>query len=185
MARAGALVSVLVAAAVLAAGCGGAGGGGGNDTSSANDWANSVCSALTTWANSLKTATTSLRANLSKDSLKSASDDVTKATDQLASDLKGLGKPDTQAGDKAKSTLDTLSGQLHTDVDSIKKAADDASAGSGGIVKAVSSVSATLTTAGNQVQTAFSELQQLDTKGELEKAFENSASCKKLTSQSG
>ena len=184
-ARAGALVSVLAAAAVLAAGCGGGGGGSSSGTSSPDAWADGVCSALTTWANSLTTATSSLKGNLSKDSLKSASDDVTQATDKLASDLKSLGKPDTQAGDKAKSTLDTLSSQLSQDVDTIKKTADDASKGNGGIVQAVSTISTTLTTAGNQVQTAFSSLQQLDTKGELEKAFQNSASCKKLTSQSG
>jgi hypothetical protein len=183
-ARTGTVVAVVVAASVLAAGCGG-GGSSSSGASSPDDWANSVCSALTTWANSLKTATGSLQGNLSKESLTSASDDVSSATNQLASDLKGLGKPDTEGGDKAKSTLDTLSGQLSQDVDTIKKTADDASKGSGGIVKAVSSISTTLTTAGNQVQTAFSSLQQLDTKGELEKAFENSASCKKLTSQSG
>ena len=184
--RALALAAGVLAVAVLAAGCGGGGGGSSTSgTSSPDQWADGVCSALTTWANSLKTATTSLKGNLSQDSLKSATDDVSSATNQLATDLKGLGKPDTAAGDKAKSTLDSLSEQLKQDVQTIKNAADNASAGSGGIVKAVSTVSATLSTAGSQVQTAFSSLQQLDTKGELEKAFENSASCKKLTSQSG
>ena len=178
-----ALVPIALAA-LLVAGCGGSSSS--SSSPSPQDWADSLCSSITTWSNSVKTAGESLKSgSLSKGDLKNTTSEIKSATNTFADDLKGLGKPDTEGGDKAKSTLDTLSDQLTQDVDSIKKAADDASAGSGGIVKAISSVSATLTTAGNQVQTAFSSLQQLDTKGELEKAFENSASCKKLTSSSG
>ena len=36
-----------------------------------------------------------------------------------------------------------------------------------------------------QVQKAFSDLEELDPKGELESAFKNASSCKSLTSQSG
>ena len=70
-----ALASLLVLA-VLAAGCGG-GGGGGNDTTSAQDWADGVCSAINTWTDSLRSAGQSLSGgNLSKDSLESAAGDV-------------------------------------------------------------------------------------------------------------
>ncbi len=37
-------------------------------------------------------------------------------------------------------------------------------------------------TMGQQVSATFGELQKLDAKGELEKAFSSSASCKQLTS---
>jgi len=49
---------------------------------------------------------------VTESSLKSASAEVTKATDKLESDLKGLGTPDTESGKKARETLDTLAGQL-------------------------------------------------------------------------
>jgi len=101
-----ALASLLVLA-VLAAGCGG---GGGKDTTSAQDWADGVCSAINTWTDSLSSAGQSLSGgNLSKDSLESAAGDVKDATSQLKDDLSGLGTPDTKSGDQAKQTTDELS----------------------------------------------------------------------------
>ena len=70
-----ALASLLVLAA-LAAGCGG-GGGGGNETTSAQDWADGVCSAINTWTDSLRSASQSVTGgNLSQNSLKQASTDL-------------------------------------------------------------------------------------------------------------
>jgi len=117
-----------------------------------------------------------------EDSLKSASADVTKATDEFVNDLKGLGTPDTESGKKAKETLDTLAGQLKTNVQTIDKAVNEAS-GTSGALKAVSTVSSTLVTVGDQVTTAFTSIQQLDTKGELDKAFRKSEECKALNKQ--
>ena len=42
----------------------------------------------------------------------------------FADDLKALGKPDTEAGQQAKSELDTLAGELNTDVAKVKSAVD-------------------------------------------------------------
>ena len=47
------------------------------------------------------------------------------ATDTLESDLKDLGKPDTQVGQQAKDPIDRLSSDLKTDTESIKTAVDD------------------------------------------------------------
>src|SRR6187549_4123828 len=91
-------VLAVATALLLAAGC-----GGGDETSGATDWANSVCSAATTWSDSVSAAATSLQGgNLTKDSVESAVDDVTEATKTLADDLKDVGKPDTEDGEKAK-----------------------------------------------------------------------------------
>jgi hypothetical protein len=91
------------------------------------------CSAVSTWSTSVQTTTTSLKGNVTEDSLKSASADVTKATDEFVNDLKGLGTPDTESGKKAKETLDTLAGQLKTNVQTIDKAVNEASGTSGAL----------------------------------------------------
>jgi hypothetical protein len=109
---------------------------------------------------------------------------MTKATDEFVNDLKGLGTPDTESGKQAKKTLDTLAGQLKTNAQTIDKAVSKVS-GTNAALQAVSTVSSTLVTVGNQVTKALTSIQQLDTKGELEKAFRSSDECKKLSKQGG
>jgi hypothetical protein len=165
--------------AVLAAGCGG--GGSSNDTTSAQDWADGVCSAINTWTDSLSSASQSLSGgNLSENSLTGATDDVKDATAQLKDDLSGLGAPDTESGDQAKQSIDELSTSIQQGVDTIDGAVKDATSG-GSILAAVTTATSTLSTMGTQVQTTFGELEQLG--GELESAFKNASSCKSLTSQ--
>ena len=178
-----ALVSLL-SLAVLAAGCGG-GGGGSSNTESAQDWADGLCSAINTWTDSLSSASQSLSGgNLSVNSLKQASTDLKDSTAQLKDDLDGLGKPDLSSGDKAKESVDTLSGNIQDDVDKIDGAIKDAQNG-GSIVNSLTTVTSTISTMGTQVQTTFTDLENLDPKGELESAFKNASSCKSLTSQQG
>jgi hypothetical protein len=179
-----ALASLLLLA-VLTAGCGGDGGGGGDKTTSAQDWADGVCSAINTWTDSLSSAGQSLSGgNLSESSLTGATDDLKDATAQLKDDLSGLGTPDTESGDQAKQTTDELSKSIQDGVDTIEGAVKDATSG-GGIVTAATTVTSTLSTMGNQVQTAFGDLKKLDPGGELESAFKDANSCKSLTSQQG
>jgi hypothetical protein len=165
--------------AVLAAGCGG--GGSSNDTTSAQDWADGVCSAINTWTDSLSSASQSLSGgNLSESSLTGATGDVKDATAQLKDDLSGLGAPDTESGDQAKQSIDELSTNIQQGVDKIDGAVNDATSG-GSILAAVTTATSTLSTMGTQVQTTFHDLEQLG--GELESAFTNASSCKSLTSQ--
>ena len=57
-------------AAVLVAGCGGSGGSS-SSSPSATEWANSLCSAITTWSTSVQASAQTLQGgNLSADSLK-------------------------------------------------------------------------------------------------------------------
>jgi hypothetical protein len=168
----------MVAAVVLAAGCGGGGNSGATDPT---EWADSLCGSVDTWATSIRSTTSTLRGgNVSKDSLTSAAGDIKDATDTLADDLKGLGKPDVASGDQAKQSIDELS----TEYKSEAKALQDTVKASGA-VKAASTVSATLTTMSSQLQTTFANLQKRDAKGELEKAFRNASSCKELARKGG
>jgi hypothetical protein len=169
---------LVVALIAVAAGCGG--GDSSSDTTSTNDWAEGLCSAIDDWGTSVSAATQSLRSgNLSEDSLKSTVDDVESATSTFVDDVKDLGKPDTEAGQKAKESLDQLGDNVDDEVAKIKDAADDASSGSG-VAAAIGTATAALSAMGQQVSATFSELQQLDVQGELEAAFKQADSCKNL-----
>jgi hypothetical protein len=173
----------VAAAVVLAAGCGGGGNSASTQAMDPAEWANSLCGSIDTWATSVRSAASSLQGgNVSKDSLQSTANKVKDATNTLADDVKGLGKPDTQSGQKAKQQLDTLSDKYKSEVQSMQDTVKNAS-GTRGTLTAVSKVSSTLVTMGSQLQTAFGELQKLDAKGELDKAFRNASNCKKLRKQ--
>ncbi len=172
-------VAVVAAAAVAlaAAGCGSSS----SDTTSAQTWANGVCSAFSTWETSLKgLQTTVTSGGLSKDSLNTAASDAKDATQTLAKSLKKLGKPDTQAGQQAQDDMSQLSTELNASAQTISDAMNNAS-GAAGVLTAVSTISATLVTMGKDVSTAVTNLQKLDPKGELETAFKQASSCKTLT----
>ena len=181
------LLFVAVASlAVLAAGCGSRRGGSTTTTTTASateTWANGVCTSITTWQSALTSAADSLKSDPTKNGLQTAADDAKSATQTLASDLKGLGKPDTASRQQAKDSLDQLATNLQTDVDTMESAVSGAS-GVSGVVSAVTTVTTSLATMGTQVKTTFTDLQGLDSNGELKDAFASSSSCDSLTSGS-
>ena len=172
------MLAVPLLAVAVAAGCGGGGGNGGS--TSATEWADGLCSAITTWTSAISSATSSLQGEgASREGLKDAADEVESATETFVDDVKGLGTPDTEAGQKAKESLDQLADTVTEEVGKIKSAADDVS-GASGVVAAASTISATLSTIGQQLASTFQELEQLDAKGELERAFEDAEACDAL-----
>jgi hypothetical protein len=175
---AGRLLLTGLLAVFLASGCGGEAGGG----SSATEWADHVCSATTTWSESIRSTLDSLTTgNLSEDELRGAADDVESATSDFVDDLRGLGKPDTEAGEEAKESLDQLAGQIEENLSTLRNAVEDAS-GSGGIVEAAGAASAALSAMDEQLSSTFAELEGLDAGGELEAAFGEADSCNELRS---
>lgn len=172
------LTPVVLAAALLAGGC-----GGGDEKPSAAEWADNLCSAVTDWKGSIASAVDSVKGNISEDGLRNAADDVKNANETLVDDLKGLGTPETEAGDKAKSSVDELRTEIEQDSDKMQNAVDDAKDASS-VLSAVSVVSGTLQTMGRQVSSTVTEVRQLDATGELKDAFEQSDSCTSLR-QSG
>jgi hypothetical protein len=168
-------LALVVVIAALAAGCGGS-----DKPPTTAEWADGVCSSVSTWEDSLKTAVQPITSgDISKDSLKTAADDAKSATDTLTSDLKDLGKPDTQAGQQAQDQVDTLTNQLQTDVDTIKSAAEGVS-GVSGITAAVTTATTAVQTMKTQIDSTVTSLKQLDAKGELSTAFQQSSSCQQL-----
>jgi len=174
------LTATVAIAALLAAGCGGSTDSSSSDASPTSEWADGLCSAITTWTSSISSIEESLKGgDLSKDSLNSAVDDAKSATETFTSDLDSLGKPDTDAGQKAKDSVDQLSTDLKAGVTTIQEALDGAS-GIAGIIAAAPVIVTTLGTMGTQASATISSLQSLDAKGELESAFKQSSNCDKL-----
>ena len=168
-------VLAVATALLLAAGCGD------DETSRATDWANSVCSATTTWSDSVSAAATSLQGgNLSEDSVKSAVDDVTEATNTLADDLATVGKPETQDGRKAEDLVDQLAVQIDEGAKAIENAVDEVKGGTG-ILAAISTISATLASMTSEIGGIVDQLEQLDPGGELDEAFKNADECASLS----
>lgn len=174
----------IAVAVVLAAGCGGSSSS--SSEPSPKDWADGLCSAITTWSDSVKAAGESLKSgSLSEGDLKKSSSEIKSATNEFADDLKGLGKPNTDAGQQAKDAIDKLATQINEDVDTLQKAVNDAvGKGTKGAVSAASSIATSLSTMSTQIASAASKLQQTDAKGDLEQGFRDAPACKKLSSSS-
>jgi hypothetical protein len=184
-----ALLAVLIlAAAIVAAGCGGgssSSGGTGTESSAtaADDWANSVCEAFVAWNNSITDAGQGIRDNPSEEGIRTAGEQIQSATQTLADDLRGLGKPDTESGQQAKDTIDQLATNLDTSLQKINEAMDNAS-GTTGVVTAASTIGTSLVEMADHVSTSFQQLQEIDAQGELQSAFEQGDSCAGLTTTS-
>jgi len=165
----------LVSLALLAAGCGGS-----DDDTAA--WADGLCSALTAWTASVEAAATTIRESPSADSLSTAVDDVIAATGTLADDVKGLGRPDTDVGRQAEETLTELAGSLERDATALRQTLDQlAGADLADLLAAIPSITGTFGSMANSVGQAFTDLEQLDAKGELEQAFQDAESCESFS----
>ena len=166
------LPALLVLVVLLAAGCGKS-----KPPPTPADWANGVCSALSTWKTSITSAVDSVEGgNVSKDSVKSAADDAKNATGKLTDDLKKLGKPNTNAGAQAQQTVDQLSTQVSDGVDTIQTTVKNISSVSSALA-AVTTVSSTLKTINDEITSAYKTLSNLDPGGELQKAFKSAPDC--------
>ncbi len=171
-------LSILACVALSLAAC-----GGGNSTTttaaaggaSPQDWATGVCTAVNTYELALQNAAKSFTQNPSKDGIDQALTNAEQATQSLSTTLKGLGKPNTAAGQTARTTIENLATKISTDVDKVKQAAS-----SGSTLQAVASISATLGSMKGSITTAVTTLQNLHG-GELQSALASSPSCTKLT----
>jgi hypothetical protein len=162
---------------VLLAGCGGDSG-----SSASEDYANSVCGDLSTWVTDVNGAVTSLTdAGLAtdKEDVQSAVDQAKDATDDLLSSLEELGPPETDAGQEAKSELDSLGATLRQQIETVEQALDAET----GAAALTATVTAALSTAATAVESTYNELKSLDPGGELEDAFKNADDCESLQDQ--
>jgi uncharacterized phage infection (PIP) family protein YhgE len=105
---------------VAAAGCGAG-------ASPEEKWADSVCSSIDDWENQVQQAKDDISAKLNSPgsgTLAAINTDVgnaVDATNQLATELKKIGPPDTEKGAQAKQQLDALASQLQSTVSTAKQ----------------------------------------------------------------
>jgi hypothetical protein len=177
-----ALAACVASFALVAAGCGG------DDESSSGteEWASSVCSAVTTWKNDLEQAAQPLTdlSSLSEDSIRQAADDAKSATETLADSLKGLGRPGTSSGEQVESAVDDLATKLESSATEIGTAAEGVSSVAD-IPSAVGTITTTLTALGTTAESTVQTLEAADVSGELKTAFDQADSCEELASSSG
>jgi ABC-type transporter Mla subunit MlaD len=166
----------VVAALLIAAGC-----GGGDDTSAAEQWASSACSAVNTWTSSIESIGETVKQEPTRAGVEKALDDLESSTQTLVDDLKGLGAPETEAGQEAEDAINALADDLDQSLEEIKGATDNAS-GASGVLSAISVVTANLSTMADDASSTIDELQQLDGGQELKDAFDNAESCADLRS---
>jgi len=173
-----AFVVVIAVCALVATACGSSKDS--SDTTPTTEWADGLCSSITTWKSEITTIVNSLKGgNLSQDSLTAAVDDAEEATRNFTTDLKGLGRPDTEAGQQAQDSVNQLTTQIDEDMTTIQDAVSNAS-GVAGVIAAVPTITSTIQSAGNQVAETISGFQELDAKGELESAFKDADSCEDM-----
>jgi DNA-directed RNA polymerase specialized sigma54-like protein len=168
-------LSVVAMTLVLAA-CGG------DDSSTGEDYANSVCGELSEWVTSVDEAAQSIQdAGLSAttETLRAAVSDVSDATGELVDDLEAIGAPETDDGNEAKSALDSLGTELQKQVDTVEQALDDG----GGLAAQLSAITAAISAAAADVESTFNQLRELDPAGELREGFENADECDSLSEQ--
>ena len=174
-----------VAVAVLALSAAACGGGGSNPTTSttaggtsAEQWANGVCSSFTTWKKSLESIQTSVTSQPSKSQLQKAAQQIENATETLAQSLKQLGRPETAQGEAAKKNLDALANTLQTGMSQLKTTLNNAPSGAAGVLAQISALTATLTTMANKLKLAGANLNNFAPSGELKHAFQQASACR-------
>jgi hypothetical protein len=174
-------VSMVIAVALLAAACGSKS----SKPTTTAEWANGLCSAISTWKGSISSAADSIKGgDLSKSSLQTTANNVKTATSTFESSVKKLGKPPTKTGAQAQASVQQLSTQVSDGVTSIQSTVNDAS-GLTGILRAVPTVSATLLSMGNAVNSTYRSLQSLDPGGELTSAFSQAPACGGIVPSTG
>ena len=174
-----AAVVIVVVVVVLVVSCGGSS----SSTQTPEEWANGLCTSANTYVSSLKSLGTELQSGgVTQANISSAVDGAKTSTETFSSDIKALGSPPV-SDSEAKSILESLSGELSDDAAAVQNAISNVSTVSD-VVGAVSAISATITSAGTQIGDAYSQLKQLDPKGEVQQAFADAPACKSLIGSS-
>lgn len=171
-------VAVLVAAlSLVAAGC-----GGGSDTSSSEQWADSVCTDLNTWADSITTTITGVMSKglgVTKSDLSAAANQASSATSRLVDDLKAIGPPDTESGQQAQQEVQQLGDSIEQHANKARDLVDGASgSGAAGIVSTARSLLVEIGAAADQLKSALTSLEQAGQ--DIKDGIQSSDSCQKL-----
>jgi hypothetical protein len=135
-----------------------------------------------TWRSAVKSVGTQLKNGQihSKTALTNAADQLESATKTMSDSLKGLGKPPTPGAEQAKGDVDHLSQQLSSGADQLKSETSNIS-GAQGVLGAITSAGATVSTMASDVSATLTQLKSIDAQGAWKQAFSQASSCKTLS----
>jgi hypothetical protein len=171
-------VVILVSALSLSA----CGGDDASETTSPDEWADSLCTDLSQWRSSVGSVADSLGGgDVSQEQVQDVANEVADATETLVGELQDLGRPDTEAGQEAQDAVNQLADEMQTGIGEIERAAAGVSSAAD-VRQAVSAAGAAFMTMGNQLSSTLTGLEQLEPQGELTSALEQSDSCNELRS---
>jgi hypothetical protein len=163
-----------------------------DDESSANvstaTWASSVCTNISDWESSISSLADVSGETLDRDSLSEKLDDAQQATETLVTNLKELGRPDTESGQQLQQELETAADDLESSWENLKAGAQDAldadsaTAFLQALADLAPDVQSLLTTASTTLDTLENADVADESADEVQQAFEDSASCQELRS---
>jgi len=157
---------------------------GASTTSSPDEWATGVCTAVNTWIDSVDSTVKGLKGAGSLDAASAqAKDGVEKATNTLTSSIDALGTPSTGDGKKAKSAVDDLTDQLQQLSTSVQQLLANPGSNPVQVAGTLAEVGSDVGKAVKDVQNTATTLKGLEPKGKLRKAFTSSSSCQELKSK--
>jgi methyl-accepting chemotaxis protein len=165
---------------VLTAGC-----GGDSDPppqSATEIWVDGVCASVVDWKDGVEDAQSALSdpADLSANDVRDTLQGVADATNAFVADLKGMGTPDTEAGQAAADELSTLSGRLRHHAQVVSEAVEESADNLQALLAQVSTVTGAVSEMIDDSVATVESISRLDGADELESAFEDSSTCQEL-----
>jgi hypothetical protein len=171
------LVLLIAAVALLAAGCG----GDEASATSAEEWADEFCTAVSDWREELEQIGEGIDdpSTLSIDALEEAADDASAATDEFIEEVRALGAPDTESGEEVEQSVESLADTAEAEKEDVDEAVDDVSNISD-LPSALSTIGESLTAMATALQRTLDAIENGDVGDEIRTAFQESEACDEL-----
>ena len=153
------------------------------------EWADEVCTSLSDWRTSITSLADVGDEPLTADTLREKLDDAGDATNELVTQLRGLGVPDLEAGDELQQQLDDSAAELESKYDALRDSAEAAAdAPPAEFLQQLSGLASDFAALQTSISTTVSSLQDAnvgeESKAELEQAFADAPSCQSLQADS-
>jgi len=153
------------------------------------EWADEVCTSLSDWRTSITSLADVGDEPLTADTLREKLDDAGDATNELVTQLRGLGVPDLEAGDELQQQLDDSAAELESKYDALRDSGEAAAdAPPAEFLQQLSGLASDFAALQTSISTTVSSLQDAnvgeESKAELEQAFADAPSCQSLQADS-
>ena len=153
------------------------------------EWADEVCTSLSDWRTSITSLADVGDEPLTADTLREKLDDAGDATNELVTQLRGLGVPDLEAGDELQQQLDDSAAELESKYDALRDSGEAAAdAPPAEFLQQLSGLASDSAALQTSISTTVSSLQDAnvgeESKAELEQAFADAPSCQSLQADS-